>query len=837
MNYFASKMNTQQIPINHQVHPKCITMKKNFAILIILLTINTLNAQNISKYSERLIDNWEFIRQDLGSIWEAVRPVKPGSPQSVPLWEKISLPHCFNATDAVNPYVNYYQGPGWYRTMLKVQNPYKNGRTLLHFEGAGQKTQVYIDTIKVGQHVGGYDEWYVDITEAIAKFGNPVKVPLSIRCDNSRDTEMIPSDLSDFNIYGGLYRYLNIVYVPNIYIEQVHITPKITENEDGEVELQINFSNIPNSKLEITIRSPQHNNIILKKIVPALHKTLSIKLKMNSIEKWSPESPALYAITIKNITDEGEQEYTDRFGFRSYYFKEHGPFYLNKKRYLIRGTHRHEDHAGVGAAMTEEMIRKEMYLMKEMGANFVRLGHYQQSRIVLNLCDSLGIMVWEEIPWCRGGLGGTTYKQQARRLLTNMINQHYNHPSIIIWGLGNENDWPGDFPKFDTLQIASFMKELHELSHQLDSTRLTGIRRCDFCKNIVDIYSPSIWAGWYRGKFTEYRQSTLDYIQQVNHFLHMEWGGSSHAGRHDENPDKDLENVQEGMGTDERDGDAAPVGGQARVSRDGNWSETYICNLFDWHLHEQLSMPYLSGTAQWVFKDFSTPVRPNNPIPYVNEKGVLQRDFTKKESYYVFQSYWSAKPMIHIYGHNWPVRWGEKNQARMVKVYSNCQEVELFLNGKSMGKKKRNTQIYPACGLFWNVVFQPGHNTLRAIGNSNDTTLTDEISLQYQTEKWDKPDHFILSEEPIDNNHSWLHVKLVDKNGILCLDAKQFVEFSICGDAELIKDEGTVHGSQKVQLCNGQAKIMIKKFGKLFAVSVKSKETRTSLLYPTSIGQ
>ncbi|SMB88978.1 glycoside hydrolase family 2 sugar binding [Hymenobacter roseosalivarius DSM 11622] len=185
--------------------------------------------------STRLNDNWEFVRQDLGGVWEAVRPIGAGNPESVPLWEKVTLPHCFNARDAVNPDVNYYQGPGWYRTQLEVQNPYANGRTLLHFEGAGQKTDVYIYTTKVGSHVGGYDEWTVDITQAVADFKQTEvfqkqfkgKVPLSIRSDNSRDLEMMPSDLSDFNVYGGLYRYLNLVYVPAVSLERVMVKAEV----------------------------------------------------------------------------------------------------------------------------------------------------------------------------------------------------------------------------------------------------------------------------------------------------------------------------------------------------------------------------------------------------------------------------------------------------------------------------------------------------------------------------------------------------------------------------------------------------------------------------------
>ncbi|MEM9888403.1 MAG: glycoside hydrolase family 2 TIM barrel-domain containing protein [Bacteroidota bacterium] len=814
-------------------------MKKITLLLGCLLAIVELYAQSISTHSTRLNDNWEFVRADLGGIWEAVRPVKAGRPETVPLWQEVSLPHCFNATDAVNPYENYYQGVGWYRTALEIQNPYKNGRTLLHFEGAGQKTAVYIGTEKVGEHVGGYDEWILDISDYISKtntlealskkYGK--QVPLSIKCDNSRDLEMIPSDLSDFNVYGGLYRYVNLIYVPENYIYQVHTTARISEDESGKVALDIALegANGEASNLEIVVKNSK-GKVVYKAAIESEQQRIHHEFQLKEIERWSTTDPNLYHLVIKNKVVGGEQVYRDQFGFRTFRFEKNGPFYLNGERFLIRGTHRHEDHAGVAAAMTEDLIRQEMQLMKEMGVNFIRLGHYQQSRIVLNLCDSLGILVWEEIPWCRGGLGGETYREQARRMLKNMIAQHYNHPAVIIWGLGNENDWPGDYPEFDKQKIRTFMSELNAIAHALDNERKTGIRRCDFCSDIVDVYSPSIWAGWYRGKFIDYEAVSYERMQQVDHFFHMEWGGSSHAGRHDENPDQGLENVQAGQGADERAGDASLVGGTARVSRDGNWSETYICNLFDWHLRTQSEMPWLTGAAQWAFKDFSTPVRPENPVPYMNQKGVIQRDFTKKESYYVFQSYWTDKPMAHIYGHSWEMRWGAAGANRMVKVYSNCAEVELFLNGKSMGTKKRDNKVFPACGLFWTIPFQAGPNELLAIGQKDGTKVRDTVQFYYQTKAWGAPDHFVMHEQAIDEQYSWLEVRLLDKDKSVCLDAKNKVVFSIIGDAKLIKDQGTPHGSQKVELRNGVAKIKVRRQSSTYTTAVKSEGLPTAIL-------
>ena len=383
---------------------------------------------------QRLTEHWEFIRQDMGSIWEVMRPITgAGKPETVPLWQKVTLPHCFNAEDAVDPDVNYYQGPGWYRTMLNIENPYTNGRTCLEFEGAGQKTEVYVYTTRIASHVGGYDEWKADITEAVEAFRRtPLcrerfggKIPIAIRCDNSRDTEMIPSDMSDFNLYGGLYRYVNLVYTPAVHFEQIRIEATTDEKgKQGSISIDIAFGGLSGKEkkakeFSLRVFSPEGKEV--NSISSELTEISSYQISLKRPQLWSPHSPALYTCVAELIDNGDTLRTTQHFGFRHFRFEEKGPFYLNGERLLLRGTHRHEDHAGVGAALTEEMMRTEMQQIKEMGANFIRLGHYQQSGIILRLCDELGLLVWEEIPWCRGGLGGESYKNQARRMLTNMI--------------------------------------------------------------------------------------------------------------------------------------------------------------------------------------------------------------------------------------------------------------------------------------------------------------------------------------------------------------------------------------------------------------------------------
>lgn len=793
-------------------------MKRIYAgLLCLFFFAQALSASTIEKH--RLTENWEFVRGDIPSLADVLGTSNASNLSSAPLWEKITLPHCFNALDAVDPDVPYYKGAGWYRTLLSVNNPYPDGRTLLNFEGAGQKTRVYIGTELVAEHVCGYDNWSVDITEAVARCMRNEElqkkhkglVPLSIRCDNSHDEELIPSDLSDFNLYGGIYRPLSLVYRPSSYASQMHITPVLAPSlKSARITVDIKYNVLPpqNEPQTLQIISPDGKTIFKQTFRPKTDCQYSTNVTLNKkLQLWDVTKPQLYTCRLTYGSKGLAETIEEKFGLRQTRFEEHGPFYLNGKRLLLRGTHRHEDHAGVGAAMTDGQIRHEMLQIKAMGANFIRLGHYQQHDLVLHLCDSLGILVWEETPWCRNYVTSDTMKAQTRHALAAMINHHYNHPSVLLWGMGNEVDWLSKKPYYDKNVVRSFLKELVDYSHRLDSTRLTTLRRCDFASDILDVYSPSVWAGWYSGRYENYKSQFSKYIQSLPHAFHAEWGGDSHAGRHSEDPFTRL--------------------GNRSAASAGDWSETYIVKLFDWTLKEQETMPRLTGSAFWTFKDFSTPLRPENPIPYVNQKGVVQRDGTPKESYYVFQSYWAEAPMLHIYGHTWPVRWGKANEKKEILVYSNCPEVELFVNGQSYGRKKRNSQDFPAAGFHWNCPLQDGRNTIRAIAHTGKgKTITDEITTEYQTQEWGKPTQMRLTLSQEKGDTCRAEVTFHDENGVFCPDAANFVEFGITGDGLLLDNLGTTDGSRRIGASNGRARIRFVARGAV-AVSAKSKKLST----------
>lgn len=781
----------------------CVTEDKNIALGRNTVNINT---------------DWQYLENPTKNINDALRQDN---------WQKINLPHSWNALDATDNAPGYRRSSSWYKKVLDIPNILSGYTYQLYFEGANIETEVYLNGDKVGEHIGGYIGFTIDITKSIKKGENTILV----RVDNGYNPEVIPSQKSDFFIFGGITRDVWLKTLPNQHFTNLKIKTPNVSNKSANLLATFSVSN-PNSaaKIKATLIDSEGTEIQSKTIdVSGSEKEISFN-DLKHIKLWDTDNPNLYMFNIQLLeNDKIIDEVSEKVGFRWFEFEENGPFYLNGKRLLLRGTHRHEEHAGVGAAMNNEQHYADIKQIKDMGANFVRLAHYPQDPEVYKACDELGLLVWDELPWCRGGLGNDAWKKNTKTMLKEIITQNFNHPSIILWSLGNEIYWLPDFENGDnTENINIYLKELNDYAHELDSTRKTAIRKYYEGAHIVDVFSPSIWSGWYSGSYKSYQKAVDRYKAEYRHFLHTEYGGSSHVGRHTESPIT-------GEGKIQSDGweEAIVQTDVANIAQIGDWSENYIVDLFDWHLRISENDSTFVGNAQWAFKDFGTPLRPKNAIPYMNQKGLVDRNGNPKDAYYVFKSYWSNEPFTYIESHTWTERQGPKGMSRDISVYSNCNEVELFLNGESLGIKNRDTKAFPASGLNWSLSFKEGENKLISIGKTKTgKEVKDELKVDYRFTKNLKPKGLELQYKVLDNGNYLITALAFDKNNLRCLDYEDTVYFQCLSGGELLKNQGTPNGSDVIQMANGKASIELRpnKDVKSITVSVLNQDFKGTYL-------
>lgn len=773
---------------------------------LLLAPLFLASAQSVREAGERQVTNinhqWEYLEDDARDPGATERPTMQ--------WQRIDLPHTWNRTDAVDMVPGYRRSASWYRKSLVI-SPLRNDLCyLLEFEGANISTDVYVNGVRAGGHVGGYVGFSVDITPFVKEGSNTVLV----RVDNAYDPDIIPSQKSDFFIYGGITRDVWLRSVPLTRIDRLFIsTPSVSKNQ-AETVLDVAFVNRKEDavagEIESVVRDRRGREVLRQSTPVSLPKGVSrssVKLPvLKNPSLWSPSDPALYEMTV--ALKQGSQtidQVSDRVGYRWYEFKEHGPFMLNGERLLLRGTHRHEDYAGLANAMPDSLHRKDIRMIKEIGANFVRLAHYPQDPEVYRACDELGLLVWDELPWCRGGMGGETWKTNTARLLKEQILQNFNHPSIIIWSLGNELYWLPDVPGGDNLDsLRAMIKELDTIAHRLDPYRLTATRKFTEGDDLVDVVSPSMWPGWYSGIYTTFERAITDARKSFKRFFHAEYGGDSHIGRHVENPiDGDGMAVSEGW---EEEIKPQKV---KNIAQMGDWSESYIVNLFDWYLRVSEQKEWFPGNAQWAFKDFPTPLRPENPIPYINQKGLVDRSGKPKDAYYVFKSYWTTSPeFVYIESHTWTERSGPADLPREVKVFSNCTDVELFLNGAAQGRRTKDIKMFPASGLTWMVKFLSGPNSLKAVGyNAGKPVSVDSMTVQYVTRRNGVADHLELTSDKLSDGRILVTATAVDRTEQRCLDYNKRIYFTSDGGGSLLVDEGTSTRSSVIEMANGRAQI------------------------------
>ncbi|MEM9823421.1 MAG: glycoside hydrolase family 2 TIM barrel-domain containing protein [Bacteroidota bacterium] len=753
--------------------------------------------------SKRIIKNinadWQYLENNLTDVNDLEKQSH---------WQSIDLPHTWNQWDAVDNMPGYRRDASWYQKEIFIED-FEQAQYLLYFEGVNISSEVYINGKRAGGHVGGYVGYEVDLSPLIRK---GQKNRISIRVDNSYNPDVIPSQKADFFIYGGITRDVWLKILPAINLNTIQVsTPSVSESS-ASTTLKIDVHNAQSLEDDYFIKSkiiePETGKVVaeLNKKAKDFYEGKIFSFPSIAHPKlWSPDHPALYRVVTQLLRgNEVVDEKTERIGYRWFRFAAHGAFYLNGKRLLLRGTHRHEEHAGYGAAMPNQLHRKDIEQIKEIGANFLRLGHYPQDPEVYKTCDELGIIVWDELPWCRGGIGANAWKKNTQRLLVEQIQQNYNHPCIFFWSLGNEIYWLPDFENGeDENQLNTFVRQLNDLAHRLDPYRMTSIRKYYAGADLVDVFSPSIWSGWYAGVYTNYEKTLAENQKKYPRFLHMEYGGSSHVGRHTENPIKG----DGSMGED----NWAEVANQVNIkniAKSGDWTENYIVDLFDWYLGITETKANFPGNAQWAFKDFGTPLRPENAIPYLNQKGLVDRSGKPKDAYYVFKSYWSKKPFTYIESHTWTERRGPEGKTRNLAVFSNCEMVELFQNNTSLGKKNRKVGVFPACGLNWDVLFSKGENQLIAKGfKAGKVIAADTLMINYQFNPAGKPDKIRLSHRMLANGNYLVEAFMIDKNGFRVLDYEAYLYFSKDGAGKFLKNYGTPTRSQVIQMANGYAAI------------------------------
>ncbi|MFH0991110.1 MAG: glycoside hydrolase family 2 TIM barrel-domain containing protein [bacterium] len=780
------------------------------ACLIVLLQMNSLSAQTLQDAEKRQLvkisHQWSYLEENIASVDQLSL--------SRQQWISVDLPHTWNRFDVVDQEPGYRRSIGWYKKELSVPELKADLRLMLYFECVNIKSEIYVNGELAGSHIGGYVGFDVDITPFV-KQGNINTI--LVKADNSYDPNVIPSQKSDFHIYGGITRDVWLKVVASRFIDHVKIATPTVGKQKAETAIEAALTNKSGREqtveLDVVLRDRKGREVTQtsRKVTLGVG-TSNHAFTLPSIKNpnlWSPSDPALYTLSITvNENAKPVDQVEERVGYRWFEFKDNGPFYLNGERLLLRGTHRHEDFAGYGMAMPDSLHWTDMKMIKEMGANFVRLAHYPQDPEVYKACDELGILVWDELPWCRGGKGGSKWEEHTKRLLREQIVQNFNHPSIIIWSLGNEFYWLPDTAGGDGVgALRSMIKQLNTIAHDLDPYRVTATRKFTEGADLVDLVSPSMWPGWYSGVYTTFEKAIADAKKNFKKFFHAEYGGDSHVGRHSEHPIN-------GEGMAIADGWEENIKPQKvkNIALTGDWSENYIVDLFDWYLRVSEQTPWFTGNAQWAFKDFPTPLRPENPIPYINEKGLVDRAGVPKDAYFVFKSYWTTSPLFcYIESHTWTERSGPANTPRMVNVYSNCDEVELFLNGVSQGKKNKEIKSYPASGLSWNVTFGAGKNDLRAVGYHNGKQAAeDSFTLSYTTQRSTEPDCIELTSKQLPNGNILVTATTVDKNGLRCLDYNKRIYFSSDGTGELYRNYGTPTRSTVIEMSNGCASIEFK---------------------------
>ena len=587
--------------------------------------------------------------------------------------EPVTLPHTWNAVDGQDGGNDYYRGTCSYTRNLEKPELSDGDRAVLQFDGVAMTAVVSLNGEKVAEHKGGYSTFRVDITDALHDGANE----LIVSVDNS-DNDTVYPQKADFTFYGGIYRDVTLHVVPAAHFAlaengavPVKVTPAVTDLAERRCEVTVEAFVVGAQSVNFTLDGQQTSAAVKDGTARAVFTLEHARL-------WDGlDDPYLYTVTAQ--LDNGETE-TARFGCRKFEIDPQKGFILNGRPYPLRGVSRHQDRKGAGVAITKEMMEEDMALILEMGANTIRLAHYQHAQAFYDLCDEKGLVIWAEIPYI------TMHMHNGRaNTLTQMeelIVQNYNHPCIAVWGLSNEITAASAVNE----ELLENHRALNDLAHKLDPTRPTTMANVFMLEitspilEIPDVNSYNLYFGWYLGE--------LDQNDDFFDTYHAKY------------PDRCI-------GFSEYGADANPAYQSAHPEK-GDYTETYQC-VYHEHMAKMIAdRPWLWATHVWNMFDFGSASRNEGGVRGRNNKGLVTFDRKiKKDSFWLYKAYWSDKKFVHIAGERYVNRPAGKSK---IKVYSNCPEVTLEVNGKAYAQKADKVFI------FEDVELKLGENVIKARG-------------------------------------------------------------------------------------------------------------------------
>ncbi len=575
-------------------------------------------------------------------------------PAELPMnWDWVNLPHSWNAIDGQDGDNDFYRGTCYYvKKLLKSDLP-ETDKYYLEIKGANSSADVYLNGKVLAHHDGGYSTWRVDISNHL-QFENL----LVIAVDNSANDKVYPQ-FADFTFYGGLYRDVNIICVNDSHFELMHhggpglkITP-VVNGENADVEIETWISNAKDNQLiKYTVKDADGNVVCEKKT-----EETKVGFTIENVHLWhGRKDPYLYTAEIELL--DGEKvidNISSRFGCRSYVIDPENGFILNGEEYPLRGVSRHQDRWGFGNALLPEHHREDMDLIMEVGATTIRLAHYQHDQYFYDLCDEKGLVIWAEIPYISKHMA--TGRENTISQMKELVIQNYNHPSIVVWGLSNEITMQGDKDP-DLLENHNI---LNDLVHELDKTRKTVIAAVSMC----DIDSPYI---------------QIPDCVSYNHYFGWYGGDTSMNGPWFDNFHKKYPQIP--IGCSEYGCEA--LNWHTSNPQQGDYTEEYQAYYHEELIKQFFSRKYMWATHVWNMFDFGADSRNEGGENGQNHKGLVTFDRKyKKDSFYAYKAWLSDEKFVHICGKRYVDR---VEDVTKVTVYSNLPEVELFANGKSLGK-------------------------------------------------------------------------------------------------------------------------------------------------------